>query len=149
VSFAFWQRWLLVVSVVVVVFGLALAICNQSTVFDVVFNDRVNPVFWRSAQATPEVVRFQQWIYGVLGATVAGWGLLMAFITAYPFKRREPWSWTCLAASIGLWFVFDTTISAYFAVVINVAVNCALAVAVALPLAFTRKDFAPAPVGRP
>jgi hypothetical protein len=44
-NFNFWQRWLLVVSWIIVLFGLAMALLNATPIFDFM-NDRVNPVFW-------------------------------------------------------------------------------------------------------
>ena len=71
-SFVFWQRWLLVVSWIIVIFGIALAFLNATPIFDLM-NDRVNPVFWGPAAPPDASTLFMRWIYGVLGATVAGW----------------------------------------------------------------------------
>jgi hypothetical protein len=140
-TFEFWRRWLLIVSLVIVAFGLVLAAFNQTAIFDIVFNDRVNPAFWQSAKVGPSVVGFQQWIYGVLGATVAGWGIVMAFIAHGPFVRKEKWAWQALAAGLALWYLTDTAVSAYFEVWINVAFNTALLAALGLPLIATKRAF--------
>jgi len=140
-SFAFWQRWLVVVSCLVVLFGLALAFLNQTAMFDLVFNSRVDPVFWLDRPPPSAAKAFQQWIYGVLGATVAGWGIAMAFIAAGPFARKEAWSWRCLSLSVASWFVVDSAISLAFGVGANIALNATLLVAVGLPLIFARKHF--------
>jgi len=139
--FYFWQTWLFAVGLVIVVFGLALAFFNQTAAFDLLFNDRINPVFWGIRDAPAEVAAFQQWIYGVLGATVAGWGVFLAFIARYPFRNRERWAWNCLAVGLLLWYTVDTALSLYFQVYFNAIFNTVLLGAVILPLAFSRKAF--------
>jgi len=48
-----------------------------------------------------------------------------------------------MAAGIGLWFVLDTAVSLYHRVYFNaLAVNVPLLLIVALPLWFTRREFA-------
>jgi hypothetical protein len=141
VPFAFWQRWLVAVGVAVTAFGLGLALLNQTPIFEVLFNDRVNSAFFGNGPLPSDANAFQRWIYGVLGATVAGWGVTMTFIAAGPFLRRERWSWTCLASSVVLWFSFDTAISLAFRVGVNVVFNIVLLIAVGFPLVFARKHF--------
>lgn len=78
--------------------------------------------------------RFQAWIYNVLGATIAGWGVLVRYIARYPLRCGERWAWRCLAVAFGLWFIIDTGLSACFGVNFNVIFNCLLAAAIFLPL---------------
>lgn len=136
--FIFWQRWLLVVSVLVVVFGLGMALLNRTAIFAPV-NQGVDPLFWPGGAVTEQVSRFQGWIYGVLGATMAGWGVFMGFIVYYPFRRREVWAWYCLVCGLLLWFVVDTAISAAAGVTFNVVFNTAGLIVLGLPLAFTHQ----------
>jgi hypothetical protein len=139
--FLFWQKWLLVLSGVIVVFGLALAVFNQTPVFDALFNRQINPAFWTQAEITPQISAFQQWAYGVLGATMAGWGVFILFIVHEPFRRRERWAWNCLAFGIGLWFVVDTALSIAANVIFNAAFNSLLLVLILPPLIATRTHF--------
>lgn len=140
-AFHFWQKWLLVASLLIVIFGLALAFFNQAAMFDSLLNNQINPAFWGSTEAPGQVIAFQRWIYGVLGATVAGWGVCMTFIARYPFWKRERWAWNCIAAGVIVWFVVDTGLSLYYAP-FNAAFNAVLFLVIGLPLAFTRKDMA-------
>ena len=139
--FFFWQKWLLVLGSVIVAFGLALAVFNQTPVFNVLFNRQINPTFWAEADITPQIRAFQQWIYGVLGATMAGWGVFIVFIVHEPFRRRERWAWNCLAVGVGLWFVVDTALSIAANVIFNAAFNLLLVVLIAPPLLATRANF--------
>lgn len=80
-------------------------------------------------------------MYGVWGATVAGFGLLAAFIVRRPHRQRQRWGRDALAASIGLWFVLATGISAADRVWFNVAFDAAILAALAVPLIATWATF--------
>lgn len=135
--FIFWQRWLLFVGVYLAVFGAVLAFFPHSALIDWAFNDRINPLFTLS----PEGLRFQAWAYGVLGATMGGWGVMIAFMARYPFKRKEPWVWNALVTSLSFWFIVDQLISGYHGVIFNVAFNTVLYGVLILPLVMTRNAF--------
>jgi hypothetical protein len=140
-GFDFWRRWLVVVTWALVVFGLGLALFSRNRLFDLVFNDRVDPVFWPMGAMTLETKAFQRWIYGVLGAVLAGWSVSMAVLVQHAFPLRQRWVWSTLVLGIGVWFVVDSTVSLYFGVMFNLFVNALLLVALGAPLAATRKDF--------
>jgi FtsH-binding integral membrane protein len=141
-SFQFWQRWLLIVTILIAVFGVVITLLSGSALFDTLFNDQVNPVFWDNGGPDATTQDFQQWVYGVLGAVMAGWGVFLAFVAYYPFKRREPWAWNCFVAGVGVWFVLDSYISLSAGNYFNqFAINVPLLVLVLVPLWFTRKDF--------
>ena len=139
-GFSFWQKWLFVVSLIICCFGLLMAFWGGAVLFQV-FNDQVDKVFWGSAQVPNQAANFRQWIYGVLGATMAGWGVFLAFIVQYPFKRKEKWAWNCLLSGLGIWFVVDTFISIYHTVYFNAFFNIVLMIALIVPLIFTRIHF--------
>jgi hypothetical protein len=140
-GFYFWRRWLVLVSWALVVFGLGLSLFNQAPLFDLMVNDRINPAFWRGGRITPEAKVFQQWVYGVLGAVLAGWAMLMALFVQHAFPLKERWVWRSLALGIGIWFVVDSALSLHFGVAFNALVNLLLLLALGVPLAATRKHF--------
>ena len=139
-SFTFWQRWLFVFSLVVVIFGLGMATLNRTPLF-AIFDSQVNPLFWDSNPLPAGVNEFLGWVYGVLGATMAGWGVFLAFIACYPFRNRERWAWNALLVGLSLWYLTDTSISLYFGVVFNAIFNTAIFILAMLPLFFTRQEF--------
>lgn len=136
--FKFWQRWLFIVSLGITGFGLFMAVFNQTALFDL-FNRQIDPAFWDTASPPQGVADFQSWLFGVWGATIAGWGIFLAFIAYNPFKQRQKWAWNCLSIGLSVWFVLDTWISWKFEVHFNVFFNTFVALAVGLPLIFTRK----------
>jgi hypothetical protein len=139
-SFLFWQRWLFVVGLVVAVFGIMMALTSGTVLFEL-FNHQIDPAFWGTAIIGNEARQFKQWIYGVWGSTIAGWGVFLAFVAQIPFNKKERWAWNCLVTGLLVWFVLDTSLSLYYKVYFNVAFNTALLVLAGLPVVFTRKSF--------
>jgi hypothetical protein len=136
--FTFWQRWLFIVGVLIVASGLLLAFIANTFLFDLL-GQMINPVFWGSSAIAPGAIEFQKFIYGVLGATMSGWGVFLLFIAHYPFKNKEKWSWYCVLIGLVAWFALDTSISLFYKVYGNVLVNAVFLVATLLPLVFTRE----------
>ncbi len=139
-SFTFWQRWLFILGLIIVVFGLGMATLNSTSLFDLL-NRQVDPIFWGAQPLPREALAFRGWTYGVLGATMAGWGVFIAFLAQSPFRRRERWAWNCITLGILVWYLPDTAISFASGVAFNAALNTGLLMLVALPLLFTRKEF--------
>ena len=139
-TFSFWQRWLFIFSLIVIIFGLGMALLNRTPLF-AVFDARVNPAFWETGTLPAGVDLFQGWLYGVLGATMAGWGVFLTFIAQVPFRNRERWAWNALLLGLSLWYVIDTAISLYFSVVFNAVFNTVIFILALLPLLFTSRDF--------
>ncbi len=139
-NFAFWQKWLFAVGVFISVFGILMALYSGTPLFDP-FNRQIDPAFWGTSIIEANTRAFQQWVYGVWGATIAGWGVLVAFIAHYPFRNKELWAWNCLAAGLAVWFVLDTSLSVYYHVYFNAVFNTLLLILAALPLLGTRQAF--------
>ena len=140
-SFSFWQKWLLTVGWVITILGIVMALVSGTPLFDL-FNRQIDPAFW-GADAVDDLARqFQQWIYGVWGATIAGWGIFLTYIARYPFRKQEHWARRCIAYGLLAWFVLDTWLSFFYKVYFNVAFNASLFVLAMLPIVFTRKAFA-------
>jgi len=104
-------------------------------------NDRINPVFWGDGPVPHASALFMQWIYGVLGATVAGWGVFMVFITRYAFCRQERWARDAMVVGLLLWYVVDMSITLYFKVAFNAALNTTLFIMGMLPILMTWNSF--------
>jgi hypothetical protein len=138
-SFTFWQKWLLAVGILIAGFGILMALAAGTPLFDV-FNRQIDPAFWTGA-VDGTARQFQHWIYGVWGATIAGWGIFLVYIVRHPFLNRERWAWECVAVGLAVWFILDTSLSLSSGVYFNVAFNSLLLVAAAVPLMLTRRAF--------
>ena len=139
-QFSFWQRWLFVLGVVLAIVGMLAALMCIVTPLGPL-NSLVDPIFWGKQAAPDPAVNFSRWIYGVMLATFAGWGALVAFIAHYPFKNKEKWAWNCLLVGTLVLYLPDTALSLYFGVIFNAVANTIFLAAVALPLIFTRREF--------
>ncbi len=140
INFSFWQRWLIVVGIVISVFGVVMTISSGTPLFDL-FNRQIDPAFWSTNAADGAARQFQHWIYGVWGATIAGWGIFLTFVACFAFGRQEKWAWDCMVVGLLVWFVLDTSLSLDYKVYFNAAFNTVLVVFAGLPLVFTRKHF--------
>lgn len=114
------------------VFGLAFVLLPGAT------EDLFNWMIFGSA-ASPEsfgaeardYIRF---VYGVLGAVLAGWAVLIAAVALGPLRRGEPWAWNAVAGSVAFWFVVDTTHSLATGYPENALLNLGFAIAFAVPI---------------
>lgn len=140
-DFSFWQKWLVVVSLYHVVFGLLLAFFNQSPFMNVLLNQYFDPIFWPDGQISEGTEQYKAWVSAVLGSVTASWAILIAFIAYFPFKLREKWAWNGLAAAVVFWFIVDTSCSLFYDVSVNAVFNLFTLMLFALPLLFTRKYF--------
>jgi len=138
--FSFWQKWLFVVGIIISVFGVLMACLSGTSLFDLI-NRQIDSAFWGTNVIDDMTRKFQQWVYGAWGATIAGWGIILTSIARYPFSRRERWAWDSLVFGVLVWFVLDTSLSLFHRVYFNVAFNTVLLILGMLPLVFTRKEF--------
>jgi len=147
-SLVFWQRWLLAASILLILFGLALACFPSSPIFGILLRD-VNDSFWGTVDTPANVRGFQSWVLGAWGATIAGWGVFALFQGRYAFLERRPWAWRGYAAGIGLWYLVDTAVSLQHGVMANAFFNTLILFVFALPLAGTWAAFfrSPPPPG--
>ena len=136
-NFKFWQKWLLVSGIILSIFGISMVLNINSEKF----NPLIDPVFWGNETPNIQVRNFQQWVYGVLGATMAGWGIFIAFIAAVPFKKKEKWSRDCIIIGILSWYILDTFISLKANVKFNAIGNTILAIIILMPIFFTVTKF--------
>ena len=139
-SFSFWQKWLFAAGLTIAIFGFVMALVSGTPLFDL-FNRQIDPAFWGANAVGDTARQFQQWIYGVWGATIAGWGIFVTYMARYPFNKKERWAWNCIVLGLAGWFVLDTWLSFYHKVYFNVAFNMGLFVLAMAPVVFTRKDF--------
>jgi len=139
--FEFCRRWLIALAWAMAAFGLLFAFFNQTAPFDWLFNHRVNRLFFAEGIPQADDKAFQRWVYGVLGAVLAGWAVSMALVAHFGLRSKARWVWQCYAAGVGLWFVVDTAISIAFGMWLNALFNLILLALVAVPLWAIRKNF--------
>jgi len=139
-KFSFWQRWLQYCGILITLFGISIAFLNSTPLF-YFFDLSIDPVFWKNTIIPENFILFKQWIYGVLGATMSGWGFFLSFIARFAFKKKEIWSWYCLSSGLIIWFIIDTYLSVVYCVFFNVIFNTILFIVISLPIIFSKKYF--------
>ncbi len=138
--FKFWTLWLVVSGFTLSAFGVLMVLFIGTPLF-AGLNGQIDRAFWPSSLAVSGLQEYQQWVYGVWGATVAGFGLLAALVGGNAFARRETWARNAIAGSLLFWYVMDTIISLNWHVWVNAALNTGVLALFALPLACTWQLF--------
>ena len=137
INFNFWHKWLLVVSVLCIVFGVCLFL---PAFIDLEFS-YINEAFWESGVVPVEAKPFYNCIFGLYAAMEISWALFIFFIVYYPYKRKEKWAWNSLIISISAWYVIDTYFSTTFGLYTNSMNNLLFYLLFLIPLIFSRKYF--------
>lgn len=140
-QFIFWYRWLLVMTIIISLFGFGMAFFNQTQLFEMLFNVRVDDSFWGPESHPKGVQQFQAWVYGVLGATMGGWGISLFFITRNAFKAKMKWAWQSILIALVSWYLVDTAISLYFNVYFNAFFNTIVLILILPPVIATNSYF--------
>jgi len=135
--FNFWQKWLIVVSVLCIIFGIILFL---PALMDLEFS-YINEAFWESGVVPHEAKPFYNFIFGMYSAIEISWALFIFFMVYYPLKRKEKWAWNSILICISVWFVIDTIFSTNFGLYTNSINNFILYLLFLIPLIFTRKYF--------
>lgn len=140
-SFIFWQRWLFYTSLLFALFGIVFAIYGDNPLF-APYNHALASIFWHASDIPDEVKPFKAFIWGPLGGTIACCYILLAYITWYPFKRKETWARNAILVAFSTWIILDSTVCVYYGVYFQIyLINAFSFLQKALPLIFTWKDF--------
>ena len=139
--FIFWQRWLVYTSLLFALFGIVFAIYGNNPFFKL-YNDALAKVFWNTDQFPPETESFRAFIWAPLGGTIACGYILLAYIAAYPFKRKELSARNAIIVGFGIWIAIDSLASLYYGVYVQFYIINAFSFLIkALPILFTWNDF--------
>lgn len=135
----FWQRWLVVATSVVAVFGLVLVFSPLFArwLFGWILFGSATGLVRLGAAAQP----YLQLVHGVLGAVMFGWSLALLLVVVGPFARGEWEAWRTIAASLAAWFVLDTVLSLVAGFWPNAVLNTVLVLLFAVPLTATYSTF--------
>lgn len=139
----FWQGWLLLLADGMIVLGLVMMVWPLSPLFAPLHQALFQVLF--ATTAPPQVAQdLYALLFSLIGATTAGWGVLVFFVVWKPFARREAWAWVSLAASTGTWFVLDTAIVLSAGALPFAVFNIAVMLAADVALIATYRQFFPA-----
>lgn len=140
-NFDFWQKWLTWTNVMTLVVGLLVAFAGNSIFFET-HNQYTQDLFFQGNEITGDLLKFKNWLFGIIGGTIVGFHLLMIMISENAFKRKEKWSYQALWLGLVSWFIIDSSISVYYGAIHNlVIINLVALFLIGLPLVMTRKEF--------
>jgi hypothetical protein len=140
-KFHFWQKWLSYANVLTILVGVLVAFAGNSIFFEM-HNDYTNDVFFNSTELEPEVIKLKKWLFGIIGATIIGFHILMVMISENSFKKKEPWAYKAMWFGLLSWFIIDSGISFYYGAIHNIVlINLVALILIGLPLIMTRKVF--------
>lgn len=134
-NFNFWQRWLIVVSTGVMLYGISMVLAP----------DLLRQFFSLLAYGSPstidsfgaEAADYIALAHAVMGSVMFGWGATMMFILFYQFRPGNRTGWLTIAVPLAAWFIPDTLFSLWSGFWQNAALNLAFAILFAIPLAAT------------
>lgn len=104
-----WVRYLKLVTVAVIVFGIVIVVTPLGTdgLFAwMIFGETGRPDGFSAVAA--DYVRFS---HGVLGAVMVGWFVLVYWVVNGPLALGLPGTWRALVISLTAWFALDTGFS--------------------------------------
>ena len=79
-QFNFWQKWLTYANVLTLCVGLLVAFAGNSIFFDL-HNQFTREVFFEGHPFLDDVLKFNNWLFGIIGGTIVGFHLLMIMIS--------------------------------------------------------------------
>lgn len=139
--FRFWYLFLFWANILTLMMGLLIAFAGNAFLFDF-HNSGTEHAFNDGIALAGDTLRLKNWLFGIIGATMAGFNILAAFILKFAFKEGRIWAWNALFVSISVWFIIDSAVSLYCGAVYNVyAVNVPALLSFYIPLAFSRSYF--------
>lgn len=135
IAASLWWRWLVVMTVVVMLFGIGMVVAPGLT----------RQAFGWLVYASPDrigafgadAVAYISLVHAVLGAVLFGWGTAMLLIVLGPLRRGAREGWQMLVVSLVAWFIPDTAFSLWSGFWQNAALNVAVAALFAIPMAAT------------
>ncbi len=131
-----WDRWLATAITAVAAYGVVLVVHGRAPA---ALFDRLGFGPTASGITAGAAVDHVLLVYGVLGAVLIGWMLLLLAVARGPLRRREPWAWTATVVSTTAWFGVDTAFSLAVGSTAHAAFNLAFAAALGVPLAAMRR----------
>jgi hypothetical protein len=133
----FWWRWLVVVSIGVVLFGFILVLFPALTLqgFSLLFYGDAELL----GQNTAAAVSYIKLLHAVLGAVMVGWGTALLYVLFCTFRDNLAIGWKTVTATVLAWFIPDTTYSLISGFWQNAVLNVVFLILFTIPLLAMRK----------
>jgi len=132
--FRFWRGYLLVCSAVFTLQAVSWVFIGSFDPFGI-YDGLLARALYGEDTLPPDAQRMFQFAVAPLGATTAGYFVLLFALVWGAFPRREPWAWWASTIAIAVWFVLDSAFSIRHGAVFNVwlvNIPCVVILGVAL-----------------
>ncbi len=138
----FWGWWIIIAVDFTVIVGMIMAL-SPDFLHDLMISTYYESLFGSNTYETLSAVErdFQSWAYGLIGAIMAGWLIVIGFIAYYAFRRGERWAWWAIVVSMVVWFVLDSYASIAFGMSINMIFNIVSVIVFGIPIIATYRIF--------
>jgi hypothetical protein len=136
---SFLIKWIFCLGIIVVLAGVvfALIVPRYFTGLQGLFYRVFNPDQSISSLPAKDLSHIN-WIYGVLGAVMIGWGMMIVLFSWRLFAENAAWIWNTIMISITIWYLVDTGISLYYKVILNVIINSIIFMLALIPYALRK-----------
>ena len=137
--FFFWWRWLIVITLGIMIFGIAMVLAPALTrqFFALLLYSSPDALSSFGAPA----IAYITLLHGVLGSVMFGWGVALLYILRGPFRRGYREGWRMLLVSLAAWFIPDTAFSLWAGFWPNAALNGVIALLYFIPLVASYRAF--------
>lgn len=139
--FRFWCGYLLVLSALFALQAMSWVFMGGFDPFGV-YDGLLARALYGQEALPDDAARMFRFAAVPLGATTAGYFVLVHAIVRFAFPRREPWAWWAVTAAVAVWFALDSVFSIRHGAVFNVwLVNIPCVVLLGVALAALRPAF--------
>ncbi|MGD1941778.1 MAG: hypothetical protein ACFB0G_10740 [Leptolyngbyaceae cyanobacterium] len=134
----FWWRWLVLVSLGVLIFGLILVLLPDFTLKG--FSLMIYSSAARISEFGEPAVSYIRLVHAVLGAVMVGWGAALLLVLFGTFRENPSIGWETVTGSVLAWFIPDTTFSLLSGFWQNATLNAVFIVLFAIPLIVIKRS---------
>lgn len=135
---SFWIKWLIGVTFGVIAFSLGLIFIPDT------MRETFNQLYLPSdaqTQFSDTAKNFVNLVYGILGAVMIGWAIMLLSTILGGFSHGERRAWITLSVSMVIWFVLDSSFSIAMGFPENALFNLVFFILYAIPLGATYRQF--------
>ncbi len=131
------KKFLQLIAFLHVVGGILLPFLVETPVFNVYLQHLAHAFNFENKGAGVEI----RFLVGLLGPTIASWGILFLFAINTGFANPGPRAWWFIVIACIVWAPYDSWISLNHGVYLNAIFNCIVFVCIMIPMLIVKKVF--------
>lgn len=131
------KRILQLIAVLHIIGGLLLPLIAETSLFNR-YHQHLIQVFDITDNDSSAVIQF---LFGILGPTIASWGILFLFSIHTAFANPNPTSWWFIILACTIWAGYDSLLSLSYGVYLNAIFNGIVFTCILIPILLVRKAF--------